>query len=137
MLAFRRCLGLRPEVLNCTQPKFFTNLLLKPATNKANVQTQTFSSTTTNPEAEVEPKDGPNDTPALPLRSVKGKSSENKVKHFVDWKPVTVCAGHGGDGSISVRSEMYVEFAGVDGGDGGCGGHVILTATSRSSFIFH
>ena len=48
----------------------------------------------------------------VPLRPVKGKSTRNSVRHFVDWKAVTVCGGDGGDGSLSLCSLYANEFAG-------------------------
>ena len=49
----------------------------------------------------------------VPLRPVKGKSTHNSVRHFVDWKAVTVCGGDGGDGSLSLCSLYANEFAGM------------------------
>ena len=39
----------------------------------------------------------------VPLRAVKGKSTRNSVRHFVDWKAVTVYGGDGGDGGDDDR----------------------------------
>ena len=77
------------------------------------------------------------DEVVVPLRALKGKSSRNSVRHFVDWIEVTVCAGDGGDGSISLNSLYANEFAGPDGGDGGSGGHVILTANPAFRDLSH
>ena len=77
------------------------------------------------------------DEVVVPLRALKGKSSRNSVRHFVDWVEVTVCAGDGGDGSISLNSLYANEFAGPDGGDGGSGGHVILTANPAYRDLSH
>ncbi|NTW62219.1 GTPase ObgE [Candidatus Saccharibacteria bacterium] len=49
---------------------------------------------------------------------------------FVDTAKVLICAGKGGDGSVSFRHEIYVEKGGPDGGDGGRGGDVIFIADS-------
>lgn len=49
-----------------------------------------------------------------------------QVKHFVDYKRVTVIGGNGGDGCMAFSSEYRKEWAGPDGGNGGNGGHVIL-----------
>ncbi len=47
---------------------------------------------------------------------------------FHDRVTVEVHAGRGGDGSASMRREAHVPRGGVDGGDGGRGGDVILEA---------
>ena len=47
---------------------------------------------------------------------------------FVDEAVVTVRAGNGGDGCMSFRREKYIPKGGPDGGDGGKGGNVVLTA---------
>lgn len=48
---------------------------------------------------------------------------------FVDKVQVTAKAGDGGNGIVSFRHEKYVDRGGPDGGDGGCGGNVVVTAT--------
>jgi GTPase len=48
---------------------------------------------------------------------------------FVDEVDVEVRAGHGGDGSASMRSEPFTPKGGPDGGDGGRGGDVVFRAT--------
>ena len=50
---------------------------------------------------------------------------------FVDEVRVTVRAGRGGNGICSFRREMFVPRGGPDGGDGGHGGDVIMTASHR------
>ena len=45
---------------------------------------------------------------------------------FLDQAKVFIRSGDGGVGCISFRREKYVEFGGPDGGDGGCGGDVIV-----------
>jgi GTP-binding protein len=50
---------------------------------------------------------------------------------FVDEVRISISAGRGGDGACSFRREKYVPRGGPDGGDGGHGGDVVLTASSR------
>ncbi len=47
---------------------------------------------------------------------------------FIDEATITVIAGDGGNGSASFRREKFIERGGPDGGDGGRGGSVIMTA---------
>ena len=56
---------------------------------------------------------------------------------FIDETKITVQSGHGGSGCISFRRERSVPLGGPDGGDGGKGGDVILTATSRKRTLYH
>ena len=48
--------------------------------------------------------------------------------NFVDECEITVQAGNGGHGALSFRREKYIPKGGPDGGDGGHGGSIILTA---------
>ena len=49
---------------------------------------------------------------------------------FLDEAKVTVKAGDGGNGCCSFRREKFIEFGGPNGGDGGRGGSIILSASS-------
>ncbi len=50
--------------------------------------------------------------------------------HFLDQAKIYVKSGGGGPGAVSFRREMYVEYGGPDGGDGGRGGDIIFEAVA-------
>jgi GTP-binding protein len=47
---------------------------------------------------------------------------------FLDQAKVYLRSGDGGPGAVAFRREKYIEFGGPDGGDGGRGGDVVMTA---------
>ncbi|WP_165061713.1 GTPase ObgE [Adlercreutzia sp. ZJ154] len=54
---------------------------------------------------------------------------------FIDKVHINVKAGDGGSGCMSFRREAHVPKGGPDGGDGGCGGNVVLLADSSVSSL--
>lgn len=48
--------------------------------------------------------------------------------NFVDHVRITCKAGNGGNGSLSFHREKFVQNGGPDGGDGGCGGDILVYA---------
>ena len=50
---------------------------------------------------------------------------------FTDRVRIRVQAGRGGDGSLSFRRERHVPKGGPDGGDGGRGGDIVITADAE------
>ena len=47
--------------------------------------------------------------------------------NFVDYVKIYCRSGKGGRGSTHMRREKYCPNGGPDGGDGGRGGHIILS----------
>ena len=56
---------------------------------------------------------------------------------FIDEAMITVQSGDGGKGCVSFRREKFIPRGGPDGGDGGKGGDIILTTTSRKRTLYH
>ena len=54
---------------------------------------------------------------------------------FRDECEIELVAGKGGDGLVSFRHEKFAPKGGPDGGDGGCGGSVVLLASDRVSSL--
>ena len=48
--------------------------------------------------------------------------------HFLDQAKIYIRSGQGGPGAVAFRREMYVEYGGPDGGNGGKGGDIIFEA---------
>jgi len=49
---------------------------------------------------------------------------------FLDEAKVYIRSGDGGNGCVSFRREKFIEFGGPNGGDGGRGGDVVVTAVN-------
>jgi GTP-binding protein len=57
--------------------------------------------------------------------------------NFVDYVKIFCKSGNGGAGSAHMRREKFVEFGGPDGGDGGRGGHIIVTGNDQMWTLLH
>lgn len=56
---------------------------------------------------------------------------------FIDEVTITVKAGNGGDGCLAFRREKFVPRGGPSGGDGGCGGDVVLVSSEHYNTLLH
>jgi GTP-binding protein len=56
---------------------------------------------------------------------------------FIDEAIITVQSGNGGKGCVSFRREKFIPRGGPDGGDGGKGGDIVLSTTSRKRTLYH
>jgi GTP-binding protein len=54
---------------------------------------------------------------------------------FIDSALVSIVAGKGGNGKVSLRHEKFIEKGGPDGGDGGDGGDVIFRADKNANTL--
>ena len=54
---------------------------------------------------------------------------------FVDKARITIKAGDGGNGKVSFHREKFVAAGDPDGGDGGCGGSIILQVDDNLSTL--
>lgn len=57
--------------------------------------------------------------------------------NFVDYVKIFCRSGNGGPGSAHLRREKSVELGGPDGGDGGRGGHIVLTGNENLWTLLH
>jgi GTP-binding protein len=56
---------------------------------------------------------------------------------FVDEAKIRVKAGDGGNGCMAFRREKFVPRGGPSGGDGGCGGDVVMQSSERHNTLVH
>jgi len=57
--------------------------------------------------------------------------------NFIDHVKMRARSGAGGAGAVHFRREKHVPKGGPDGGDGGCGGHVILRGNKQLWTLLH
>jgi GTP-binding protein len=56
---------------------------------------------------------------------------------FIDEARIRVKAGDGGNGCMAFRREKFVPRGGPSGGDGGCGGDVVMVSSQRHNTLIH
>src|SRR6478736_10354006 len=59
------------------------------------------------------------------------------MSSFVDEVDVHIAAGHGGRGAMSFRREKFVPRGGPNGGDGGLGGSVYISASANLNTLLN
>lgn len=57
--------------------------------------------------------------------------------NFIDYIKIYAASGKGGQGSMHLHREKFVEKGGPDGGDGGRGGHIILRGNKGMWTLHH
>jgi GTP-binding protein len=60
----------------------------------------------------------------------------NSNEPFIDETTISVCAGDGGDGCVGMRREKFAPRGGPNGGSGGRGGNVVITADRNLSTLY-